>query len=92
MIVTIEGKKVDVYDARCAKRACFRLGLDRGPFVAGRGYTNTGNYKPRYVCMQRHLHGCPTVSVCPVCHGCTSDAPGKCPSRDCSGITAEATE
>jgi hypothetical protein len=63
MNIKISGKSVDVYDAKCATRSCFRLGQDKGVFVQGRGYTKY-HAKPRWVCMRRHLSGCPSVGVC----------------------------
>ena len=56
-----DGKKieVDVSDKSCATATCFSLGQDKGTFVQGRGYTSY-HAKPRWVCMRRHLHGCPT--------------------------------
>lgn len=53
-----DGRKVDVVDSDCEFRPCFWFGIDKGAFVPGRGYTNY-HAKPRPVCFQRHLHGCP---------------------------------
>jgi len=53
-----EHGSVDVVDADCEFRPCFQFGLDKGTFVAGRGYTRYYD-KPYPVCMTRHLHGCP---------------------------------
>ena len=57
-----DGKKalVDVRAEECPKLNCYRLGQDKGPYSPGRGYTSY--YKvPKWVCMTRHLHGCPDV-------------------------------
>lgn len=54
-----DGRKVDVVDRECEFRPCFSYGLDRGPFVQGRGYTNPRGHVNRPVCNTRHLHGCP---------------------------------
>jgi hypothetical protein len=61
-----DGQSVDVKDARCATRSCLRVGVDHGVFAAGRGYTRYHD-KPRFVCMTRHLHGCPQAGVCEAC-------------------------
>lgn len=66
MIVRHDNKKVDVVDASCPIRTCFRLGQDKGSFVQGRGYTNYHKAQ-KWVCMRRHLHGCPTEWVCEAC-------------------------
>ncbi len=60
---------IDVRDARCFERSCYMLGFDKGSFTQGRGYTSY-HAKERRVCMTRHLHGCPTVEVCPLCKTC----------------------
>ena len=57
-----DGKKalVDVSQKECPKLNCYQLGQDKGPYSPGRGYTSY--YKtPKWVCMRRHLHGCPDV-------------------------------
>ena len=66
MLVTIKRKRVDVVDRDCAKRPCFSLGVDKGTFVPGRGYTSY-HKKQHWVCWQRHMTGCPHPSVCPQC-------------------------
>lgn len=58
MIIKMDGKKVDVCDRNCVSKKCFWLGQDKGTFVQGRGYTSY-HKTPRWVCMRRHLHGCP---------------------------------
>ena len=66
MIVRIGKDNVDVLDHACPTRSCYRLGFDKGPYTLGRGYTSY--YKTaRPVCETRHLHGCPTVAICPQC-------------------------
>ena len=94
MIVKIGGRAVDVAGKDCEQRLCFSLGFDRGSFSQGRGYTSY-HKKPRPVCMTRHLHGCPSNSVCPVCRISSVDVPGsKCGGIDwsrgnsrCPGVT-----
>jgi hypothetical protein len=66
MLVRINKRLVDVVDSLCAKRHCFRYGEDKGTFVQGRGYTGY-HKKPRPVCMNRHLNGCPHCAVCLDC-------------------------
>ncbi len=66
MLVRIQKKTVDVKDKECATRSCFQLGQDKGTFVQGRGYTSY-HKEPKWVCLRRMLHGCPTRSVCPKC-------------------------
>jgi len=79
MIVRIKiGQKmigVDVLDEKCPSRPCFQFGFNKGTFVQGRGYTSYYD-KERPVCMRRHLHGCPTNSVCPKCRTLTVHDPG----------------
>ena len=91
--VKIDGRKVDVADRRCAERDCFQLGFDKGTFVQGRGYTNY-HAKERPVCMTRHLHGCPTNSVCPKCRLLSVEEPGAaCRGfAKCGGITVSKKE
>lgn len=64
---------VDVVNADCEFRPCFRFGFDKGPFEPGRGYTSHYD-KPRPVCLERHLYGCPhrwdVVDIC--CDNCGS--------------------
>ena len=60
---------IDVRDSRCFERSCYMLGLDKGTFTQGRGYTSY-HAKARAVCMTRYLRGCPTVAVCPLCRTC----------------------
>ncbi len=87
MTADIDGQEVDVFDKRCADRECFHFGYDQGSFAQGRGYTSYHN-KPRAVCMTRHLRGCPTGSVCPVCRGAQVDGPGSpCDRRGCTGVS-----
>ena len=54
------GKKadVDVCDKDCPSRKCFSLGQNKGPYTPGKGYTSYYD-KPKWVCMTRHLYGCP---------------------------------
>lgn len=49
-------------DFWCSFRFCFQKGFDKGPYVAGRGYTSYYK-KPKYVCMHRFLTGCPNGPV-----------------------------
>ena len=55
-----DGKKalVDVRVEECPKLNCYQLGQDKGTYSPGRGYTSYYK-KPKWVCMTRHLHGCP---------------------------------
>lgn len=64
-----DGRQVDVIDADCEFRPCFRFGFDKGPFTPGVGYTS---YYPkeREVCMTRHLNGCPHIGAHVVCGEC----------------------
>ena len=57
-----DGKKalVDVRADEFPKLNCYRLGQDKGPYSPGRGYTSY-HKTPKWVCMRRHLHGCPDV-------------------------------
>jgi hypothetical protein len=50
--------KVNVYEKDCLQKRCYRAHKDRGSFVNGRGYTSY-NKNPEWVCITRHLHGCP---------------------------------
>lgn len=72
MEVKINGKRVDVADSLCAERSCFILGVDKGTFVPGRGYTSY-HKEQRWVCQRRMLHGCPTWHVCAHCHYALSE-------------------
>lgn len=88
MIEKIQGKKVDVCQQGCGRRSCFRLGQDKGTFTPGRGYTSY-HKTPRWVCMTRHLHGCPVFGVCPTCKVGTIEGETKC--NRCGGplVTVE---
>ena len=78
MIVTINRKRVDVYEAACRTRDCFWLAYDYRHLDA-RG-------QPRPVCGRRHQTGCPTNSVCPTCRTVSIEAPGaRCPRQSCGG-------
>lgn len=78
MKIKIDKKLVDVLDKKCASRSCFSLGQDKGTFVQGRGYTSY-HKEPRWVCMRRHLSGCPCPTVCPRCRvGLVEDAVCSC--------------
>ena len=78
VLIKIQGQQVDVVDADCEFRPCFLLGLDKGSFVPGRGYTHY-HAKPRPVCFRRHLSGCPhqegvyEATPCPSCDGAGGD-------------------
>lgn len=93
MMLGIGGRKVDVRDAKCVDRNCFVFGFDKGSFSQGRGYTRyhtdaKGRRVEKPVCQTRHLHGCPTHSVCAVCRLCSVDPPGAACSRQmCTGTT-----
>lgn len=91
MKIRIGGQLVDVAERACVDRECLWIGMDHGPYVQGRGYTDSA-YKSRPVCMQRHLHGCPTNSRCPACGLLSVDEPGtRCKRHDCDGRTEEYT-
>jgi len=82
---------VDVLDADCADRPCYRFGYDKGSFTPGRGYTRYHTVE-RPVCMTRHLHGCPANSVCPTCRTVTVlDVGSRCQRPGCGGTTVEIT-
>jgi hypothetical protein len=66
MEVKIGDKKVEVLDHLCKTRSCFVLGVDKGTFVPGRGYTSY-HAKQRWCCQQRMLHGCPHTANCVFC-------------------------
>lgn len=93
VLVRIGKHRVDVARADCPKRDCYQLGFDKGSFSPGRGYTSyhtdaKGRRVERPVCMTRHLRGCPTRSVCPVCRLCSVDLPGaRCGRAECDGVT-----
>jgi hypothetical protein len=78
MLVRIQKKLVDVADEKCATRSCFQLGQDKGTFVQGRGYTSY-HKNPKWVCLRRMLHGCPTVAVCPQCRHGYAEGVADCP-------------
>jgi len=78
-----DGRKVSVEVSykTCPNKSCFQIGEDKGTFVQGRGYVKYHD-KVRLVCFRRHLHGCPTASVCRICH--TSYPEGEvCTKVDC---------
>lgn len=77
----------DVLDKECVSRPCFWPGEDKGIYVQGRGYTSY-HKKPRKVCMQRHLYGCPTASVCVDCRSVQVVGQTKC--GWCGGLDLEA--
>jgi hypothetical protein len=80
---------VDVRDTGCKERPCYQLGFDKGTFSQGRGYTSY-HKQPRPVCFTRHLHGCPSNSVCPECRTLEVDPPGSlCRQPGCDGMTEE---
>ena len=98
MKIKIGKLRVDVSEARCASRPCFQFGFDKGSYSPGRGYTSyhkdtKGRYVEYPVCMRRHLHGCPTLSVCPKC-GVSSSEPvgGICGRWQCDGLTVARNE
>lgn len=76
MIIKIQDKRVDVCDKECASRGCFSLFSDKGVYVQGRGYVSY-HKKERWVCGTRHLHGCPTPSICPKCRTLSVRNPGE---------------
>lgn len=69
-LVRVDGRNVDVVDLDCPHRPCYVFGFDKGPYTAGVGYTRPDTpWLP--VCLQRHLHGCPSGGVklqCWACH------------------------
>lgn len=80
---------VDVLDADCLERPCYWFGFDKGSFTPGRGYTSY-NEKERPCCLERHIHGCPSNSICPKCRLSTVLGVGtKCKHPGCDGITIE---
>lgn len=81
-----DGRSADVIDADCEFRPCFTYGLDRGPYVQGRGYTNPRGHVTRPVCNTRHLRGCPhrTDVFERACDGCGGPRePGVVPCPRC---------
>jgi hypothetical protein len=64
-----DGRLIDVIDADCEFRPCFRFGIDKGSFTPGVGYTRY-HEKERHVCFNRHLNGCPHVGVHLKCGNC----------------------
>lgn len=87
MRIMIGKQYVDVVDNRCAERDCLQIGMDHGPYVQGRGYTDS-SYKSRLCCLRRHLHGCPSNSVCPACRTVSVEAPGaQCTWGRCTETT-----
>jgi len=44
-------------DWLCKYRGCLHSGENKGSYTAGRGYTSY--HTPEYVCLTRHVHGCP---------------------------------
>ena len=81
MKVKIKDRLVDVCDRECPNRPCFSLGLDKGTFTQGRGYTSyhkdaQGRTVEHPVCWTRHLQGCPINSVCPLCRSAGYRTPG----------------
>jgi len=78
MKVRVKGKSVDVAAASCPKLKCFQLGQDKGHFVQGRGYVSY-HKSSLYVCMERHVRGCPRIGVCADCRSViTPSYLGKC--------------
>jgi hypothetical protein len=54
-----DGRDAATLDGKCAGRPCLNVGENKGFFTIGKGYTSY--YKnPPLVCMERHLHGCPS--------------------------------
>lgn len=102
MKVKIGKHRVDVFDRRCPDRPCFRLGLDKGIFVQGQGYTSyhrdaKGNLAARPVCATRHQSGCPSNSTCPKCQSASIAEPGSVCGHwwnnvCCDGVTVERKE
>lgn len=95
MLVKIGGRKVEVLEQKCKDRPYFRLGFDKGSFSQGRGYTSyhtdkKGRPIEKPVCMRRHLHGCPSNSVCEKCRTVGVDDPGGvCGYCGCDGKLIE---
>lgn len=90
MLIKIGDKKVDVSSENCGDMKCFQLGRNYGTFVQGRGYTQV-NKKIKWVCMTRHLHGCPDVGACLDCGAiCYPDNIKKC--EKCGSENIQLTE
>ena len=86
MHVRVDKHDVDVVDRECPQRPCFRLGMNHGTFCQGRGYTSYFT-KPKAVCWTRHMRGCPTNSICPVCRTVSAREPGRpCEWPHCAGV------
>lgn len=89
---------VEVVHKGCTTRSCFALGFDKGTFVQGVGYRSyhrdhKGNLVEYPVCGTRHYHGCPVLSVCPLCRALSSLLPGTaCEWGWCNGVTIEREE
>jgi hypothetical protein len=80
--IKIGGLMVDVLDKDCAKRPCLHVGMDKGTYVQGRGYTSyyrdaKGRRVEYPVCMTRHTRGCPANSICLVCRTVDVRRPGE---------------
>lgn len=92
MLVRIASRRVDVARSDCGMRPCFQLGFDKGSYTPGRGYTSyhrdaRGRRVEKPVCMTRHLHGCPSNSVCPACRTLSVMSPGeRCDRPSCGGV------
>lgn len=95
MLVKIGDLRVDVCDPDCGSRECFQLGFDKGSFSQGRGYTSyhqdaKGRRVERPVCMERHIRGCPSNSVCEKCRTLSVRKPGElCNWSRCDGNLVE---
>lgn len=95
MIVKIGRRRVDVSRPDCGSRECFQLGFDKGTYTPGRGYTSyhrdgRGRRVEKPVCMTRHLHGCPSNSVCEECRTVSVLKPGgACERHGCPGVLVE---
>lgn len=53
-----DGRDAKVYDEMCCARPCLLIGLNKGSFTPGRGYTSY-HRNPWLECMERYLRGCP---------------------------------
>jgi hypothetical protein len=78
--IKIDGVQVDVLDARCPARECYRFMYDYGTFVQGRGYVSV-HREQRAVCGRRHLHGCPSPIPAPLPCCSKRDLPPLNPKR-----------
>jgi len=56
--VIVDRFHVQCLDGDCWRRPCMMPGLDKGPFVQGRGYVGY-HQQPVPVCLARHVRGCP---------------------------------